>query len=83
MTNPRGAIAAATRSALPNRPAETAGHEPWSLSTILAAGWICGAFCTAAGYAARIRRFAGLIRDCEAAPPDIPRWPPSSRAAWA
>jgi beta-lactamase regulating signal transducer with metallopeptidase domain len=72
MTNPRGATAVDGRPGiLPDRPAETGGHGPWSLSTALAAGWVCGAFCTAAGYAARIRRFAGLIRDCEAAPPDI------------
>jgi beta-lactamase regulating signal transducer with metallopeptidase domain len=72
MTNPRGEITADSRPGiLPDRSTETGGHETWSLSTVLAAGWICGAFCVAAGYAARIRRFAGLIRDCEAAPPDI------------
>ncbi|MGO9922016.1 MAG: M56 family metallopeptidase [Isosphaeraceae bacterium] len=72
MTNPRGAIAVDGRpGVLPNRPAETIGHGPWSLPTVLAAVWICGIFCTAAGYAVRIRRFAGLIRECEAAPPDI------------
>ena len=71
-TNPRGAIAVDGRPGiLPDRPAETGGHGPWSLSTVLAAGWICGACCTAAAYAARVRRFAGLIRDCEAAPPHI------------
>ena len=64
----RGAIAAGHQP----RPlwdgfTETAGHEPWSLSTILAAIWICGACCTAAGYAVRIRRFARVIRDFEAA----------------
>ena len=72
MTNSRGAIAAGNQQrTLWNRFTETAGHKPWSLSTILAAIWICGACCTAVGYAVRIRRFASVIRDCEAAPPAI------------
>ena len=72
MTNSRGAIAAGDpQASLRNRSTETAGHEPWSLSTVLAAIWIGGTCCTAAGYAVRIRRFASVIRDCEAAPPAI------------
>ena len=54
-----------------NRSTETAGPRPWSVSTVLAAIWICGACCTAAGHAVRIRRFASVIRECEAAPPAI------------
>ena len=70
--SPRGAIAAEGRpGVLPNRPAETIGHGPWSLLTVVGVVWCCGSFYTAAGYAVRIRRFAGLIRECEAAPPDI------------
>ena len=72
LTNPRGAIAAGNEGRSPwNRFTETAGHKPWSLSTILAAIWICGACCAAVGYAVRIRRFASVIRDFEAAPPAI------------
>ena len=72
MTNSRGAIAAGNQQrTLWNTFTETAGHKPWSLSTILAAIWICGACCTAVGYAVRIRRFASVIRDSEAAPPAI------------
>ncbi len=68
----RAAIdAARPRRAIGNPVTETVGHEPWSLSTRLAAIWICGAFGLAAGYTVRIRRFAGLIRDSEAAPPAI------------
>ena len=59
MTDSRGAIAAGNpQPALGNRSTETAGHEPWSLSAILAAIWIGGACCTAVAYAVRIRRFA-------------------------
>lgn len=72
MTNPRGAIASAGRPGiLADRTAEAGGRRAWPLSTALAAVWICGAFVIAAGYAARIRRFAGLIGDGEAAPPEI------------
>jgi beta-lactamase regulating signal transducer with metallopeptidase domain len=69
---PRAVIdAGRSRREIGNPGTETAGHEPCSLSTILAAIWICGAFGLAAGYTVRIRRFAGLIGDSEAAPPDI------------
>ena len=63
---PRSAIAqppGGARSAIPvngDRPAAM----PWSLSAILAAIWMFGALgCTAASYAVRIRRFAGVIRE--------------------
>ena len=73
MTNSRGAIAAGNpQRTLGNRFTETAGHKPWSLSAILAAIWICGACCTAVVYAVRIRRFASVIRDFEAAPTGHP-----------
>jgi beta-lactamase regulating signal transducer with metallopeptidase domain len=69
---PRAVIdARRPRRAFGNPGTGSAGHEPWSLSTALAAIWICGAFGLAAGYAVRIRRFAALIRDSEAAPPAI------------
>ena len=74
VTNSRGAIAAGNHeSMLSNRQAETAGHKPWSLSTMVAAIWICGACCTAAVYAVRIRRFASVMRDLEAAPAAVHR----------
>jgi beta-lactamase regulating signal transducer with metallopeptidase domain len=50
---------------------ETADATRWSVSTILAAIWICGACLAASRYAVRIRRFARAIRDFEAAPPAI------------
>jgi beta-lactamase regulating signal transducer with metallopeptidase domain len=72
MTNSLGAIAAGNdQRTLWNTSKEAAGHKPWSLSTIVAAIWICGACCAAVGYAVRIRRFASVIRDSEAAPPAI------------
>jgi beta-lactamase regulating signal transducer with metallopeptidase domain len=72
VTNSRGAIAAGNHeSVLSNRQAEIAGHRPWSLSTMVAAIWICGACCTAGVYAVRIRRFATVMRDLEAAPTAI------------
>ena len=72
MTNSRGAIAAGNpRRTTGNRFTETAGHEPWSFSAVLAAIWIGGACCTAAVHAVRIRRFASVIRDSEPAPPAI------------
>ena len=71
-TDSRGAIAPGTpRHMLANRSTESADPRPWSLSTFLAAIWICGVCCTAAGYTVRIRRFASVIRDMEAAPPAI------------
>jgi beta-lactamase regulating signal transducer with metallopeptidase domain len=71
MTNSRGAIAAGNEQPIFwHRFTETASYKP-SLSTVLAAIWVCGACCTAIGYAVRIRRFARLIRDFEAAPPAI------------
>jgi beta-lactamase regulating signal transducer with metallopeptidase domain len=71
-TNSRGAIAAANQQrTLWNRFTETAGLKPWSLSTILGVIWICGVCCRAVGCAVRIRRFASVIRDFEAAPPAI------------
>jgi bla regulator protein BlaR1 len=60
-----------SRPMLENRSTESAGTRPWSLFTVLAAIWICGACCTAAGYAVRIRRFASVIRDMGQAPPAI------------
>ena len=54
-----------------DRSTETAGPEPWPLSTILAAIWICGACGMAVAHAVRIRRFARVIRDSEPAPPAI------------
>jgi beta-lactamase regulating signal transducer with metallopeptidase domain len=72
LTNFPGAIAAGNPQRAPgNRFVESAGHTPWSLSTILAAIWILGIGGMALGYAIRIRRFATAIRDFEAAPPDI------------
>jgi beta-lactamase regulating signal transducer with metallopeptidase domain len=69
---PRAVIdAGRPRRAFGNPGTGTAGHEPWSLSTTFAAIWICGAFGSAVSYAFRIRRFAALIRDSEAAPPAI------------
>jgi len=72
VTNPRGAVAAGNQQHTPrDRPTETAGHKPWSLSTILAAIWACGACGSALISAVRIRRFADGLRDFEAAPPAI------------
>ncbi len=72
ITNSRGDRATGDQRRTPwNRFTETTGHNPWSLSTILAAIWICGACGAAVGYAVRIRRFASVIRDFEAAPPAI------------
>jgi beta-lactamase regulating signal transducer with metallopeptidase domain len=72
MTNSHGAIVAGNdQRTLWNSSTETAGHKPWSLSTVLAAIWICGACCAAVGYAVRIRRFARIISDSEAAPPAV------------
>jgi beta-lactamase regulating signal transducer with metallopeptidase domain len=69
VTNSRGAIAAGSHERmLSNRLAEAAGPKPRSLTTKFAAIWICGACCTAAVYAVRIRRFASVMRDFEAAP---------------
>ena len=72
MTDSSGDLAAGDRRRTPrDRFTEMAGHEPCSLSAILAAIWIAGAFGTAASYAVRIRRFARIIRDSEPAPPAI------------
>ena len=59
------------RSTVRGGPTDITGHVPRSLSTILAAAWICGASCVALVHAVRIRRFAGVIRDCEPAPAAI------------
>ncbi len=72
VTHSRGAIAAGNpQPELGNWSTETAGLEPWSLSTILAAIWIGGASFTALAHAVRIRRFATVIRESEAAPESI------------
>jgi beta-lactamase regulating signal transducer with metallopeptidase domain len=72
MTNSRGSTATGDQQhTLSNTFTETAGQKPWSLSAILAAIWIGGACCMAVVYAVRIRRFASVIRDFEAAPPAI------------
>jgi len=72
VTNSRGAIAEGSpQPAIANTFTEQAGQRGWSLSSIVAAIWICGACCTGVGYAVRIRRFASVIRDFEAAPPGI------------
>jgi bla regulator protein BlaR1 len=72
MMNSRDPVAASNpRRTLWNRFTEAAGRQPWSLSTILAAIWMCGTCGTAVGYAVRIRRFARVLRDFEAAPPAI------------
>jgi beta-lactamase regulating signal transducer with metallopeptidase domain len=69
VTNSRGAVDSGNHERmLSNRLADTAGPKPWSLSTMVAAIWICGACCTAGVYAVRIRRFATVMRDLEAAP---------------
>jgi beta-lactamase regulating signal transducer with metallopeptidase domain len=68
----RGSIATGDQQhTLSNTFTETAGQKPWSLSAILAAIWIGGACCMAVVYAVRIRHFANVIRDFEAAPPAI------------
>ncbi len=72
MTDSRGAIAAGNpQPALGNRSTETAGLEPWSFSAVLAAIWIGGACCTGLAHAVRIRCFATVIRESEAAPATI------------
>jgi beta-lactamase regulating signal transducer with metallopeptidase domain len=72
VTSSRDAIAVGNRERIPsNRLTETAGHKTWSLSTILAVIWICGACCSAVGYGVRIRRFARVMREFESAPPAV------------
>jgi beta-lactamase regulating signal transducer with metallopeptidase domain len=67
-----GAVGAGNpRRTTGSRFTESAGNVPWSFSAVLAAIWIGGAGCMAAVHAARIRRFAGVIRDCEPAPSAI------------
>ncbi len=71
-THSRGAIAAGNpQRALGRRSTEKAGLRPWSLSAVLAAIWIGGGCCTGLAHAARIRSFATVIRESEAAPATI------------
>jgi beta-lactamase regulating signal transducer with metallopeptidase domain len=71
-TGPRGATSAGDRRRAPGiPPVGAAVREPLSLSTILAAIWICGAGCAAAAHAVRIRRFVAVIREPGPAPPEI------------
>jgi len=72
VTNSHGAIdTGIQRRTLWKKFKETAGHKPWSFSTILAAIWIGGACGTAVAYAVRIRRFEDVIRNSEAASPAL------------
>jgi beta-lactamase regulating signal transducer with metallopeptidase domain len=72
MANAHGGTPAPEQTrALSNRFTARAGQESWSVSTILAAIWICGTCATALGYAVRIRRFARVVCDFEVAPPAI------------
>ncbi len=71
-TKPQNAIAGSNSPSTPSKPI-TAKNRPsaWSLPVLLASLWLCGSCGMAILYAAGIRRFSKIMREFEAAPPDI------------